>query len=117
MLRPLAVPASRLVTRQIAQPLSNRAEDEEGRRLYVGNLPWSMSIDDIASNFESSGEVVNAHLPRDQDGRSRGFAFITFASADDASAACEQWEGRDLGGRQVKVRIATPRAAPRSDFD
>lgn len=108
---PVALP----VWRMLSQPLSNgssRPEDDEGRRLYVGNLPWNMSADDVAYEFETSGEIVNAHLPRDQEGRSRGFAFVTFSSADEANAACDEWNGRSLGGRQIKVRLASPRGTP-----
>merc|ERR1712087_749268 len=111
--RLLAVSGSRLAI-ATSRPFSVRVEDEEGRRLYVGNLPWAMSADDVASNLESCGEVVNAHLPRDADGRSRGFAFVTFANAEDATAACEEWDGRDMGGRQIKVRIASPRPPPKN---
>jgi RNA recognition motif-containing protein len=117
MARLLAVPSSRLASRLMARPMSSRSEDEEGRRLYIGNLPWAMSADDVASTMESSGQITNAHLPRDADGRSRGFAFVTFASAEDANAACEEWDGRDMGGRQIKVRVASPRPPPKLEYD
>merc|ERR1712087_171923 len=110
--RLLAVSGSRLAI-ATSRPFSVRVEDEEGRRLYVGNLPWAMTADDVASNFEPYGEITNAHLPRDPEGRSRGFDFVTFASAEEASQACEEWDGREMGGRQIKVRIASPRPTPR----
>merc|ERR1712216_420005 len=116
--RLFAVPASTPAVRLLVRPFSGgRIEDEEGRRLYIGNLPWTMSAHDVAENFESFGEITNAHLPRDPEGRSRGFAFVTFASAEDASAACDEWDGREFGGRQIKVRVATPRAALKPVFD
>eukprot|EP00310_Coccolithus_braarudii_P015338 CAMPEP_0183333732 /NCGR_PEP_ID=MMETSP0164_2-20130417/2556_1 /TAXON_ID=221442 /ORGANISM="Coccolithus pelagicus ssp braarudi, Strain PLY182g" /LENGTH=165 /DNA_ID=CAMNT_0025502737 /DNA_START=53 /DNA_END=551 /DNA_ORIENTATION=+ len=100
---PSVPPAALPVWRMLSQPLSNgssRPEDDEGRRLYVGNLPWNMSADDVAYEFETSGEIVNAHLPRDQEGRSRGFAFVTFSSADEANAAAMSGMGEaSVGGR------------------
>jgi len=79
-------------------------------KLYVGNLSFSTGEEDLEELFGSHGEVVSAKLVTDRDtGRSRGFAFVEMASAEDAQKAIENLDGKDFMGRNLKVNIAKPR--------
>lgn len=79
------------------------------RTLYVGNLPWSTSAEDLAQAFSSYGEVLDSRVIRDrQTGRSRGFGFVEVAD-EDADAMIAALDGRELGGRIITVREARAR--------
>lgn len=79
-------------------------------KLYVGNLPYSATEDELNSIFSSAGAVTSVAIIKDREtGRSKGFAFIEMASADDAQKAITQLNGRDMGGRDLRVSIARPR--------
>jgi RNA recognition motif-containing protein len=79
----------------------------EQNKLYVGNLPFSVSEDQLRGVFASYGEISQLSLIMDRDtGRPKGFGFITFASQQAAEKALEQ-NGKDLGGRPLRVNIAT----------
>lgn len=80
------------------------------KRLYVGNLSFSSTEDDIRSTFAEHGEVSSIHIVTDRDtGRSRGFAFVEMADADQAEQAIGALNGADLGGRALVVNEARPR--------
>ena len=77
--------------------------------LFVGNLPFSTSDDDLRQAFEAYGTVDSARVILDRDtGRSRGFGFVEMPD-EAANAAIEALDGSDLGGRQIKVNEARPR--------
>jgi RNA recognition motif-containing protein len=79
------------------------------RTLYVGNLPWSTSAEDLAEAFSSYGEVLESRVIRDrQTGRSRGFGFVEVAD-EDAEAMIAALDGKELGGRIITVREARAR--------
>ena len=78
--------------------------------IYVGNLPWSASEQELADTFGEHGEVEKATIIVDRDsGRSRGFGFVTMNDADQGNAAIEALNGFDMGGRPLKVNEARPR--------
>lgn len=80
------------------------------KRLYVGNLNFSATEDEIRGAFEAHGEVESVHLVTDRDtGRSRGFAFVEMADADQAEQAIGALNGTNLGGRDLVVNEARPR--------
>lgn len=80
------------------------------KRLYVGNLAFSATEDDVRAAFEAHGEVESVHLVMDRDtGRSRGFAFVEMGDADQAEQAIAAMNGADLGGRALVVNEARPR--------
>ncbi|MGH9136436.1 MAG: RNA recognition motif domain-containing protein [Acidimicrobiales bacterium] len=82
--------------------------------LYVGNLPFNTTSDDLAQLFAGAGSVVSAQVVTDREtGRSRGFGFVEMAD-DDARKAIDQIGGTTIGGRQITVNEARPRA-PRRD--
>jgi RNA recognition motif-containing protein len=80
------------------------------KRLYVGNLDFSTTEEEIRSTFEAHGEVNSVHLVTDRDtGRSRGFAFVEMADANQAEQAIGALNGTNLGGRDLVVNEARPR--------
>lgn len=81
-----------------------------GKRLFVGNLPFSTTSEDLERLFAEVGTCESAKVVTDRDsGRSRGFGFVEMASDAEAKAAAEQLNGRDLGGRQINVDEAHER--------
>lgn len=86
-------------------------------KLYVGNFPWSTTEAELQGLFSQYGELKSVKLIMDREtGRSRGFAFIEFVDAEAAQEAMDTENGRDMGGRDLKVReaIDKPRE-PRND--
>src|ERR687885_2912002 len=79
-------------------------------RLYVGNLNFRTTSDELREIFSQVGEVENATVVEDRDtGRSRGFGFVEMATAEGAAAAIEQFNGKEFGGRTLTVNEARPR--------
>ena len=80
--------------------------------IYVGNLSFEATEDEIRGLFEEHGEVIKVNLITDRDtGRPRGFGFVEMADANQGRTAIEQVNGRELGGRTLTVNEAKPRAA------
>lgn len=78
-------------------------------KLYVGNFPYSVDEEQLRSMFGSYGEITDVALIKDREtGRSKGFAFVTFATQQAAEKALEM-NGRDIGGRPLKVNMAMER--------
>ena len=78
--------------------------------LYVGNLPYSTTSDDLRDLFAEFGEVTKAIVISDREtGRSKGFGFVEFADAAAGQTAMEQLNGSDIGGRALRVNEARPR--------
>jgi RNA recognition motif-containing protein len=79
-------------------------------RLYVGNLNFRTTSDELRDIFSQAGEVESANVVEDRDtGRSRGFGFVEMATAEGAAAAIEQFNGKEFGGRALTVNEARPR--------
>ena len=79
-------------------------------RLYVGNLNFRTTGDELRDMFSQAGEVENASIVEDRDtGRSRGFGFVEMATQEGATAAIEQFNGKEFGGRALTVNEARPR--------
>lgn len=79
-------------------------------KLYVGNLSFGITSDDLQEHFAQAGTVESAKVVEDRDtGRSRGFGFVEMSSSDEAQAAIEQFNGQDLDGRSLVVNEARPR--------
>jgi RNA recognition motif-containing protein len=84
------------------------------KRIYVGNLPYTANEDEVRELFSQYGEVTSVSLVNDREtGRPRGFGFVEMP-ADDADAAIGALDGKDMGGRQLRVNEARPRE-PRRD--
>ncbi|MDO9444558.1 MAG: RNA-binding protein, partial [Dehalococcoidia bacterium] len=79
------------------------------QRIYVGNLPFTASEEDVSALFARYGEVISCHLLKDREtGRPRGFGFVEMED-EGASAAIAALDGQDFGGRALKVNEAQPR--------
>jgi nucleolin len=80
-----------------------------GVRLFVGNLPYNASPADLEKLFAQAGKVVSVNIVTDRaTGQSKGFAFIDMGSKEDATAAIQQFDGREGLGRVLKVNEARP---------
>lgn len=80
------------------------------KRLYVGNLPWSVNNDKLAEIFSKYPSVASAVVIMDKEtGRSRGFGFVEFSDDADAQKAISEMNGADIEGRKLVVNEARPR--------
>jgi RNA recognition motif-containing protein len=79
-------------------------------RLYVGNLSFNTNADGVRTAFQQFGTVSDVHLVSDREtGRSRGFAFVTMGTAEEAAKAIEGMDGKTLDGRPLRVNEAEQR--------
>ena len=79
-------------------------------KLYVGNLSFNSTEDDISDAFAAHGTVTSVNVITDREtGRPRGFAFVEMASDAEAQSAIQALDGQELGGRSLKVNLAKPR--------
>ncbi|MGD9808745.1 MAG: RNA recognition motif domain-containing protein [Deferribacterales bacterium] len=82
--------------------------------IYVGNLSFSTTEDDIFSLFSKAGDVDTARIITDRDtGRSKGFGFVEMSNDDHAKAAIDKFNETDLDGRNIKVNEAKPKTENR----
>lgn len=80
------------------------------KKLYVGNLDYSVTQDDLREHFSEAGEIVDAVVITDrQSGRSKGFGFVEFSSEDEAKKAIESFDQKDFKGRTIVVNEARPK--------
>lgn len=78
-------------------------------KLYVGNLPYSVTSDELNNIFSAVGKVVSAQVITFADsGRSKGFGFVEMATEEDAQNAIDSLNDTDVGGRKIRVDIARP---------
>jgi len=79
-------------------------------KLYVGNLSFQTSSDDLQELFAQAGTVESASVVEDREtGRSRGFGFVEMASNEEGQAAIQQFNGKEVNGRNLNVNEARPR--------
>ncbi|HSQ24485.1 MAG TPA: RNA-binding protein [Pyrinomonadaceae bacterium] len=79
-------------------------------KLYVGNLAFQTTSQELQELFAQAGTVESASVVEDRDtGRSRGFAFVEMSTKEEAASAIEQLNGKEVGGRALKVNEAKPR--------
>ena len=79
-------------------------------KLYVGNLSFRTTSEELKEAFSAVGTVESASVIEDREtGRSRGFAFVEMSTPEEAAAAIEQFNGKDFGGRNLTVNEAKPR--------
>jgi cold-inducible RNA-binding protein len=83
-------------------------------KVFVGNLDFNTTRDEVQSLFSQIGEIKDVFLPTDREsGRPRGFAFVEFVNEEDAAKAIERFNGYELSGRALRVNAAEDR--PRRD--
>lgn len=79
-------------------------------RLFVGNLSFQTAESDLDDYFSQAGAVTSVNVMLDKvTGKSRGFAFVEFASAEEANKAVEQFHNKEFQGRTLTVNVARPR--------
>ena len=79
------------------------------KKLYVGNLPWSMSDTSLREIFSQFGEIVEVVVISDRmTGRSKGFGFVTFGTEEQAAEAMKEMNEKDIEGRKLIVTVAKP---------
>ena len=82
------------------------------KKLFVGNLSYRTTRDELEALFTPMGEVTELSIPTDRDtGRPRGFAFVTYADPASAAEAVAKLDGSEIGGRTVQVREAEERTS------
>lgn len=87
-----------------------------GKKLFIGNLPYSVTNDSLADFFRAAGNVESARVITDRDsGRSKGFGFVEMSSDAEAQTACQQLNGKEFNGRPISVAEARPK--PEGDRD
>ena len=85
-------------------------ERKMSNKLYVGNLSFRVTSEDLQEHFATAGTVESANVVMDREtGRSRGFGFVEMASEDDANNAIAQFNGTEYDGRNLVVNEARPR--------
>lgn len=78
-------------------------------KLFIGNLPYSVTTDDLKQHFAQAGDVVDAVVIMDKmSGRSKGFGFVEFATPEEAKKAIEMFNEKDFNGRNIVVNEAKP---------
>ena len=83
---------------------------DSNSKLYVGNLPYSVTSNDLQDIFSKYGEVRSAEIVSYREtNRSKGFGFVKFADDSSANSAIEALDGSELSGRTIKVNIAKPK--------
>lgn len=79
-------------------------------KLYVGNLSFNTSSEDLQELFAQAGTVESAAVVEDREtGRSRGFGFVEMSSTEEGNAAIQKFNGQEMGGRALNVNEAKPR--------
>ena len=79
-------------------------------RIFVGNLNYTTTAEQLKELLSAVGEVVDVYLPSDRaTGKPRGFAFVEMSSDEEAEAAIEEFNGKDLGGRPLRINAAEER--------
>ncbi len=93
-----------------AEPVQDRIVANMSNKLFVGNLDFKVTENDLQDAFAAYGTVVETNLVTDRTtGRPRGFAFVTMSSPEEAQKAIDGLNGKELGGRALNVNIARPR--------
>ena len=84
-------------------------DQQNPKKLYIGNLPYSVTEDQLRDLFSQFGEIVDLKLITDKmSGRSRGIAFVEYTSDEDANKAIEATNNTELDGRAIVVNVARP---------
>ncbi len=87
-----------------------------GKKLFVGNINWSASKEDLENIFGEFGELEEAILIKDENGRSKGFGFISYVNEADAMKAAAELNGFQIDGRPLFVNEARPQEKRERNF-
>jgi RNA recognition motif-containing protein len=95
---------------QLLYPSTKGKGISMGKKLYVGNLAFQTTSQDLQELFGTAGTVESAQVIEDRDtGRSKGFAFVEMSTDDEAATAIDQFNGKEVAGRTLTVNEARPR--------
>jgi cold-inducible RNA-binding protein len=95
----------------LCSDLSNLERENMGNKLYVGNLPFSITEDRLQQLFSQAGKVESATIITDREtGRSKGFGFVEMSTDQEAADAITKFNGTDFDGRAITVNEARPKA-------
>jgi len=90
--------------------ITSGAGQTETMKMYVGNMPFQTTADDLTELFGQYGTVTDVYMPTDREsGRPRGFAFVTMSSKEEMDAAIKGLDGQDYSGRPLRINEAQPR--------
>jgi len=79
----------------------------ETNKLFVGGISWNLDSEDLKEAFAEFGEVLSANIIKDRETqKSRGFGFVEYGTVEEATAAKEAMDGKELDGRSIKVDFA-----------
>ena len=96
--------------RLLLRPQRGKGKKIMSMKLYVGNLAFQTSSEELQTLFAQAGTVESVSLIEDREtGRSRGFGFVEMSTKEEGAAAIQQFNGKDLGGRALNVNEAKPR--------
>ncbi|KAF5460324.1 hypothetical protein F2P56_020202 [Juglans regia] len=90
----------------VEEQTEQTVELNQKRKLYVVNLPWSLSVVDIKNLFGQCGTVKDVEIIKQNNGKSRGFAFVTMASAEEAQAVIDKFDSHEILGRIIGIQFA-----------
>jgi len=86
-------------------------------KLFVGNLPFQLTEDELHNHFGAFGSVVSAKIITDREsGRSRGFGFVEMPNDEEARSAIAELDGKEMRGREIRVSEAKPQERERNGF-
>ncbi|KAK9079567.1 hypothetical protein SSX86_001240 [Deinandra increscens subsp. villosa] len=105
---PSSLSSSAALQDEVSVEQTEKLEKEIGQnKLFVLNLPWSYSVDDLKNLFGECGAVEDAEIiTRKKDGKSRGYAFVTMASTEEALSVIQKYDSHELMGRIIRVEFA-----------
>ncbi|KAH0645704.1 hypothetical protein KY285_033746 [Solanum tuberosum] len=101
-----AVEVTEPVTVQEEEKTEKPQKNNLRRKLFVLNLPWSLTVPDIKNIFAECGIVDDVEIIKTEDGKSRGFAFVTMSSGEEAQAAIDKLDSYEVLGRIIRVEFA-----------
>lgn len=94
----------------VARTASNQEDGAISSKIFVGNLSYDTTSQELSDFLRDAGEIVDVFLPNDREtGRPRGFAFVEFSSDNEAQTAIERFDGSELGGRNLRINAADSR--------
>ena len=95
---------------EVSNPIEGKGKKLMSMKLYVGNLSFETSSNELQTLFAQTGTVESVSLIEDREtGRSRGFGFVEMSTKDEGAAAIQKFNGQELGGRTLKVNEAKKR--------
>jgi cold-inducible RNA-binding protein len=91
-------------------PIGEKVKEKMSMKLYVGNLSFDTTSNDLQTLFAQAGTVESVSLIEDREtGRSRGFGFVEMQTKEEGATAIQKFNGQEVGGRSLKVNEAKPR--------